>query len=123
MKKFWNAPQSKSKINLTTTSSTSNHELLASIGIDVEQEANLGLRKQEFQGNDKQKKPTTIQEGLVEFDPEEYAKMDQKSLLRYFPTSTKTDKAEYCYIRIDPLPKKRIPNDSLVKIKDLPNWA
>ncbi|CAD8152858.1 unnamed protein product [Paramecium pentaurelia] len=121
-KKFWEVQNQQQKPSLQNNgAATSNHQLLAKIGIDVQQEGMLGLRKQEY--TNQQKVQTTFQEGLIEFDPDQYAKMEQQTLVRYFPTSTRTDKLEYLYIRIDPLPKKPIKEDKLIPIQELPEWA
>ncbi|CAK75634.1 unnamed protein product (macronuclear) [Paramecium tetraurelia] len=121
-KKFleqYNYQQKQNMKNKETASS--NYQLLAKIGIDIDQEELLVLRKLELKSL--QKISSTLQEGLIEFDPEQYTRMEQQTLLRYFPTSTRTDKLEYLYIRIDPLPKKPIKEDSLIPIYDLPEWA
>lgn len=101
---------------------TSNHRILAAIGIDVEKEGKLGLREQNM-GKQKAKQVPTFQEGLVEFNPEEYVKMDQRKLAQIFPTSSKSERVEFIQVRIDPLPKKRIITDNLIPISTLPKWA
>lgn len=82
----------------------------------------LGLKKQELKGQ-QDRKLQSKEDGLAIFKPEDFEKLDQRQLVRWFPSLTKSERPEFTFVKIEPLPRKQIDTSDLIKITSLPPWT
>lgn len=106
--KFWQQEKQIQKQRKGDIQET-NHQILEKLGVgEVEIEKKLGLKEQKYDedGNPRRRKQMANKDEMkVEHNPDDYIKMDQQQLKKFFPTSHREDLREYLKIRIDPIPK------------------